>query len=66
MEDLGRVIRTRRKELGYTQSQIAGAAGISQRLMSELERGRGTVAFDTVVDVAMWLGIDLVASIRGK
>ncbi|MEG1425975.1 MAG: helix-turn-helix domain-containing protein [Raoultibacter sp.] len=66
MEDVGRVIRTRRKEFGYTQTDIANFAGCSQRLISEVERGRPTVAFETVLRIANGLGIDLVLSIRGK
>lgn len=66
MEEVGRVIRLRRKELGYTQTEIAEFAGVSQRLISEIERGKPTVAFETVMRVANGLGIDFVLSIRGK
>ena len=60
------VDRSRRKELGYTQTQIAQFAGCSQRLISEIERGKPTVAFETVLRIANGLGIDLVLTIRGK
>lgn len=66
MEEVGRVIRLRRKELGYTQTEIAEFAGVSQRLISEIERGKPTVAFETVMRVANGLGIDFVLSVRGK
>lgn len=66
MEDIGHVIRTRRKELGYTQTDIANFAACSQRLISEIERGKPTVAFETVLRIAHGLGIDFVLSIRGK
>ena len=66
MRDVGRVIRLRRKELGYNQTQIAEFAGCSQRLISEIERGKPTVAFGTVLRIANGLGIDLVLSVRGK
>ena len=66
MEEVGQVIRLRRKELGYTQTDIAAFAGVSQRLISEIERGKPTVAFETVMRVANGLGIDFVLSIRGK
>lgn len=66
MAQVGAVIRQRRKELGYTQVQIAQFAGVSQRLISEIERGKPTVAFETVLKIANGLGIDFVLAIRGK
>ena len=66
MVDVGQVIRQRRKELGMNQTQLAKAVPCSQKLISEIERGRGTVAFDTVLRIANGLGIDLITSIRGK
>jgi len=66
MTELGGLLRNRRKELGYTQEQVAQMMGCSPRLIGEAERGRGTVAFQTVVDYAIGLGIDLTAHVRGK
>lgn len=63
---LGNIIRLRRKELGYTQTDIAKFMGCSQRLVSEIERGKPTVAFETVLRMANGLAIDLIAAIRGK
>lgn len=65
-KEVGHVLRLRRKELGYTQSQIAEFLGCSQRLISEIERGKPTVAFETVLKMANGLGIDLTMRIRGK
>lgn len=59
--DLGKVIRARRKELGYTQVEVAEMMECSPRLVGEIERGRGSVGFDRMVSYAMNLGIDLVA-----
>lgn len=66
MKEIGSTIRLRRKELGYSQSQIAAFAGCSQRLISEIERGKPTVAFETVLKIANGLGIDMFLKIRGK
>lgn len=66
MVDVGRVLRQRRRELGYSQSEIAAFAGCSQRLVSEIERGKPTVAFQTVLGIANGLGIDLWLHVRGK
>ncbi len=63
---LGLVLRARRKELGYTQEQIAAFMGCSPRLIGEIERGRGTVGIQKVLDLASGLGIDLAAFPRGE
>ena len=66
MKELGKVLRTRRKELGMKQSEVAEFCRCSQRLISEMERGRGTVGIDKVIGYANGLGIDFIATIRGK
>ncbi|WP_251159379.1 helix-turn-helix domain-containing protein [Caniella muris] len=63
-EDIGAAIRARRRALGYTQGEVAGACGMSTRLISELERGRPTVSFDKVLRVVRRLGMDLYARER--
>ena len=41
-------------------------AGMSPRLIGEIERGRGTVGFEKVLFVANGLGIDLFTHVRGR
>ena len=66
METVGGVLRRRRKELGYSQTEVALFCGFSQRLISEIERGRGSVAIDKIMRYANGLRIDLLLRIRGK
>ena len=66
MEVIGKVLRRRRRELGYTQTEVAAFCGFSQRLISEIERGRGSVAIEKVMMYAHGLGIDFLLRIRGK
>lgn len=66
MGELGPALRAARKRLGYTQQYVADFMGCSPRLIGEIERGRGTVAFDTVTAYAMNLAVDLVAFDRNK
>lgn len=66
MVDIGKVLRNRRRELRMTQVEVAQYCGCSQRLISEVERGRGTVGIDKVIRYANGLGVDFVMSIRGK
>ena len=63
-DSLGSLLRSRRKELGYTQEFVANMLEFSPRLIGEIERGRGTVAFDRMLAYASGLGIDLVAFAR--
>ena len=53
---LGTRIRERRKDLGWTQAKLSEESGISQQMLSKLERG---VAFGTteIVDLARALGV---------
>lgn len=60
-EDLGAVLRHRRKKLGYTQEEVADMLEFSPRLVGEIERGRGTVGIDKVLSFASALGIDIVS-----
>ncbi|MCA9565006.1 MAG: helix-turn-helix domain-containing protein [Myxococcales bacterium] len=39
---VGELVRTRRKELGYTKATAAGLLGVGERFLSELERGKTT------------------------
>lgn len=64
--DLGGLIRARRKQLGYTQEQVAAFMGCSPRLIGEIEHGRGTVGIQKILDLANGLGIDIFAVPRGQ
>lgn len=64
--DLGGLIRARRKQLGYTQKQVAAFMGCSPRLIGEIEHGRGTVGIQKILDLANGLGIDIFAVPRGQ
>lgn len=63
-EGLGALIRTRRKELGLNQTEVAGVAGTTLRFVSELERGKPTAQLDGVLRVLAALGIELEARAR--
>ena len=42
VEELGEAIRTRRKELHYTQAFLAEFTGFSVSFISDVERGKAT------------------------
>lgn len=63
-QQLGELIRSRRRELGLTQTEVAEVANTNLRLISELERGKPTARLENVMRVLATLGIELEA--RGR
>jgi HTH-type transcriptional regulator / antitoxin HipB len=58
-EVLGSVIRERRRSLGIDQETLASVAGVSRKLVSEIERGKPTVRLDGLIRVLEALGLRL-------
>ncbi len=63
-EAIGRLVRSRRHELDLTQGEVAGVARTGVRFISELESGKRTVQFETLLRVLDALGLTLVAKSR--
>lgn len=59
--DLGKILRAKRKAQGLTQMDVAGHCGLSQRFISEVERGKATAEIGKVLFLLNALGIDLFA-----
>ena len=57
VEELGEAIRTRRKELHYTQAFLAEFTGFSVSFISDVERG--TAEIGKTLQLLMILGLDL-------
>lgn len=55
-QELGKALRSARKQLGLTQPQLALAAGIGVRFIVDLEGGKPTVRLDSVLRVIEALG----------
>jgi HTH-type transcriptional regulator / antitoxin HipB len=64
--DLGEIVRTRRKKLGYNQARTADFCGTGVRFISDLENGKNTIELGKVLTVVASLGIDLEAKTRGE
>lgn len=54
---IGTAIRQARRRHGLTQTQLAGLAGTGLRFISELERGKPSVALDKTLAVLAVLGL---------
>ena len=59
VEELGEAIRTRRKELHYTQAFLAEFTGFSVSFISDVERGKATAEIGQTLQLLMILGLDL-------
>lgn len=55
----GEKLRTVREKKGYTLKVVANAAGVSESLVSQIERNRVSPAIDTLIALADALDIDL-------
>lgn len=65
IKELGKIIRNRRKELGYTQSFVSEFTGLSISFISDVENGKRTVEFGKVLFLCNILGLDLNVISRG-
>jgi y4mF family transcriptional regulator len=52
-------VREHRRELGYTQVELAGRIGVGLRFLRELERGKRTLRMDRVEQVLAYFGLAL-------
>lgn len=57
--DFGNAIKTRRKQLGYTQAYISDVTGFSTSFISDLENGKKTAELGKALFVANLLGLDI-------
>lgn len=63
--DLGRMIKSRRKQERLTLQQAAAICGVSYAFLSALENGKPTAQLNKVLEVTRCLGIRLIAETRG-
>ncbi|MFQ5550651.1 MAG: helix-turn-helix domain-containing protein [Gemmatimonadales bacterium] len=64
--DLGEQVRNRRKAVGLTADEVAASAGVSRRLVLELEQGkRVNVGFSNVLSILEALGLRIHVKPRG-
>jgi HTH-type transcriptional regulator/antitoxin HipB len=62
-QELGALIRAVRTTHGYSQNEAANELGITQRYLSEIERGEPKIFDQRFLLVLMALGIKLQASV---
>jgi HTH-type transcriptional regulator / antitoxin HipB len=60
---LAAALRGRRVALGWSQADIAAAAGVSRKFVSEVEAGKETVELGKVLSLADAIGLDITISL---
>lgn len=66
VQDVGLLIRQRRKTLGLSQKDLAGLVGVGNRFIVELERGKETIEFGKALLVLKMIGIKLIPNTEGR
>lgn len=66
MGNLGKRIRARRGELGWTQDHLASKAGISKGFLSDLENSKRKVSAENLMGIAQVLDLSLDYLMKGE
>lgn len=60
VHELGTLVRQVRKSQNMTQEDVTGLAGLGNRFLIDLERGKETIQMQKAIDVLTLLGLQLV------
>ncbi|WP_288379429.1 helix-turn-helix domain-containing protein [uncultured Massilia sp.] len=60
MDELGKLVREVRKGQGMTQEDVSGLAGVGNRFIIDLERGKETIQMQKAINVLGLLGLELI------
>lgn len=63
-EELGEVLRARRKELDLTQSELSDLTGVSARTIFELENQNSAITLTKLLPILSVLGLEIQLAIR--
>jgi len=64
-EILSHFIKRKRKELGITQTELAGRAGVGLRFLRELEQGKPSLRLDKVNLLLDMFGYEMMPARKG-
>ncbi|MEI6703313.1 MAG: transcriptional regulator [Deltaproteobacteria bacterium] len=58
-QDIGRIIKLKRKEVGIKQDVAAGISGVGTKFLSQLENGKETAELGKTLQVLRKMGLDV-------
>ncbi len=64
MNDFGRMIKEHRKKAGLTQKDLADFAGLGKTVIFDIEKGKETVQFNSLLKILYVLNIKLKVKSR--
>lgn len=59
MQHLGKIIKYHRKKAGLSQKRLAEIAGIGKTVLFDIEKGKETVQFKSIINVLKALNISI-------
>ncbi|RZK10574.1 MAG: XRE family transcriptional regulator [Flavobacterium sp.] len=59
-ENIGKTIRNRREEKGYSQDELAEIMEIQRSTISKIENGKFSVSIDYLVKFAWYLDLEII------
>lgn len=62
-QEIGQLVKERRKKLGVTQRDLALTSGTGLRFIIELEQGKPTCQLEKVLTVLRTLGLKLIIEV---
>ena len=65
-DELAKLVKTRRKELGMTQSDLAKYSNTGIRFISDLENGKPTMQISKILTVLAMLALNVYVEKRGE
>jgi len=63
-EELGRIIKHRRKVLGLSIRELADLIGMSKTTLSRIELGYGNPTFEVLQDIFAYLNLEIKVEIK--
>ena len=66
LKEIGKRIQSRRKQLGYTQEQMAEMMNVSIQMISNLERGNKSIRIDNLINLCQILHTSTDYILTGK
>ncbi len=65
-QDIGALIKSRRRSLGLSQADLASKLGTSRLWITEIERGKPRASLSLVLQAISALGLELTTDDEGK
>ena len=66
LKEIGKRIQNRRKQLGFTQEQLADGINVSVQMVSNLERGNKSIRIDNLLRLCQILDVSTDYILMGK